>query len=106
MLDSLSLNSDESAQNRDLKLKEIGFVIDLNEKRRNLFRLLQPMKQPKEEPVDERLFILCLFSEVVHEPFVHLTKEEEYEVECISVASNWYDIVFFASFLVGVGATI
>ncbi|TXG63287.1 hypothetical protein EZV62_010281 [Acer yangbiense] len=83
MLDSLSLNPDESAQKRDLKLKEIGFDTDLNEKRRDLFRLLQPAKQPEEEPIEE----------VVHEPFVPLIKEEEYKVECEFSASNWKVLV-------------
>ncbi|KAL5852398.1 hypothetical protein ACOSQ3_007516 [Xanthoceras sorbifolium] len=84
MLDSLSLNREalsdvevykqlfENAQKRDSKLKTIGFEIGLNEKRRDWFRLLWPVKQPEEKPVEE----------IPHEPFVPLTEEEEYEVEC------------------------
>ncbi|KAK2640727.1 hypothetical protein Ddye_022490 [Dipteronia dyeriana] len=78
MLDSLSLNPYKSTQKRDLKLKKIGFDNDLNEKCQDLFRLLQPTKQPVEE--------------VVHESFVPFTKKEKYEVECAFVASIWENI--------------
>ncbi|XP_044479990.1 ubiquitin-like-specific protease ESD4 isoform X3 [Mangifera indica] len=86
ILDSLSLNREligvpdvevykkllESAQGRDAKLKSIGFDIELNEKRRDSLRLLQPVKQ-----VDEKLV-----EEAPCEPFVPLTEEEEAEVDC------------------------
>ncbi|XP_044500131.1 ubiquitin-like-specific protease ESD4 isoform X2 [Mangifera indica] len=86
ILDSLSLNREligvpdvevykkllESAQGRDAKLKSIGFDIELNEKRRDSLRLLQPVKQVEEKLVEEAP---C-------EPFVPVTEEEEAEVDC------------------------
>ncbi|KAJ0035920.1 hypothetical protein Pint_24517 [Pistacia integerrima] len=84
ILDSLSLNREvigvpnlevykkllESAERRSSKLNSIGFEIELNEKRRDSLRLLQPLKQPEEKLVEE----------VPRETFVPLTEEEEAEV--------------------------
>ncbi|KAK3189616.1 hypothetical protein Dsin_029177 [Dipteronia sinensis] len=87
MLDSLSLNREvdvvyktlnQSAQKRNSKLKELEFAIDLNEKRRERIRLSYPVKQPEEEPVEE----------VPLEPFIELSEEEEYEVECAFATAN------------------
>ncbi|KAK1590994.1 hypothetical protein Q3G72_000467 [Acer saccharum] len=87
MLDSLSLNREgdvvykklnQSAQKRNSKLKELEFAIGLNEKRWEQIRLSYPEKQPEEEPEEE----------VSLEPFVELSEEEEYEVECAFATAN------------------
>ncbi|XP_059450439.1 ubiquitin-like-specific protease ESD4 isoform X2 [Corylus avellana] len=80
MLDSLSLNHErdlssvsaykkllESVEKRTSKLRNLSFEIEVNEKRRSIFQLLRPAAKPVEK--------------VPREPFVHLTKEEEADVE-------------------------
>uniref|UniRef100_A0A5B7A0F3 Putative ubiquitin-like-specific protease ESD4 isoform X1 n=1 Tax=Davidia involucrata TaxID=16924 RepID=A0A5B7A0F3_DAVIN len=77
MLDSLSVNRDaiggsihkkllEGAERRNPKLSNLSFQIQLNQNRLATFQLLRPAKKQEED--------------VLHEPFLPLTKEEEAEV--------------------------
>ncbi|GLT79394.1 hypothetical protein SLA2020_508850 [Shorea laevis] len=86
MLDSLSLSRDgleelgieayksllKQAESRTARLNDLGFQIELHEKRRDGLRSLQSLKKPEEKPVEK----------VPQEPFVPLTDEDLAEVQC------------------------
>ncbi|KAF5941585.1 hypothetical protein HYC85_019227 [Camellia sinensis] len=91
LLDSLSLDREfdvlgysihkklyETAERRNPKLSSLSFQIELNEKHRASFQSLQRFKKPEED----------VFQDVLREPFVPLTKEEEAEVSWAFSNSN------------------
>ncbi|ESW10909.1 hypothetical protein PHAVU_009G248500 [Phaseolus vulgaris] len=71
----------EDVGRRNGTFQRLNFEINLNEKRRDHFNLLRPKKELDEEP------------EVLQEPFVALSSEEEDEVERAFSANRWTILV-------------
>ncbi|RDX86660.1 Ubiquitin-like-specific protease ESD4, partial [Mucuna pruriens] len=71
----------EGVGRRSGTIQRLDFEIDLNEKRREIYSLLRPKKESIEE------------QELLQEPFVALTSEEEAEVEHAFFTNRWRILV-------------